>query len=472
MFLSVSYNNSRRIPFYLRMKRILFFLTILTACVLAACSDDDSFSTSQADTLTFSVDTVKMDTVFAHVASSTYSFWVYNHAGGGVRLNTVRLANGNQTGFRVNVDGTYLDNTTGAVATGLEVRKGDSLRVFVELTAPETRQLEPQLVSDELVFALESGVEQRVRLEAWVWDAEKLTNLVVSHDTLIDTRVPIIIYGDGIRVDSGAVLTLRNTTLYFHDGAGLQVDGRLVAENCVMRGDRLDHMFDYLPYDRISGQWRGIIFGRTSTGNEMTDSEVRNAMCGVLLEDSALLAPPQKRLTMTRCVVHNAKGHGIVSYNSFIGLYYCQLTNTQGDCLAVYGGLCDIDHCTLAQFYPFSAERGAALRFANSYGERFFDHLELLCTNSIITGYADDVVFGETADTDSTTTFVYAYEFENCLMRTPKVEGDSVSFRNIMWETPDDSIQGTQHFVVIDEKNLYYDFHLDSLSTAQGKGCY
>ena len=446
-------------------------LILIAVAAFFACSDDDQFTASPTVTLAFSTDSVKMDTVFSTVGSRTYDFWVYNRGSRGLHLQSVRLRQGNQTGFRVNVDGSYLDNDLGSVVTDLEVRSGDSLRVFVEFTAPRNQKLTPQLIEDELVFLLESGIQQRMVLRAYAWDALLCDSIIISQDSIIESSQPIVIR-QGLRVDSAATLTLRHTTLFFHDKAGADVYGTLITDSVVMRGDRLDHMFDYLPYDRISGQWRGITFGRTSTGNEMTDSEVRNAMCGVLLEDSALLAPPKKRLTMTRCVVHNAKGHGIVSYNSFIGLYYCQLTNTQGDCLAVYGGLCDIDHCTLAQFYPFSAERGAALRFANSYGERFFDHLELLCTNSIITGYADDVVFGETADTDSTTTFVYAYEFENCLMRTPKVEGDSVSFRNIMWETPDDSIQGTQHFVVIDEKNLYYDFHLDSLSTAQGKGCY
>ena len=70
------------------------------------------------------------------------------------------------------------------------------------------------------------------------------------------------------------------------------------------------------------------------------------------------------------------------------------------------------------------------------------------------------------------TTLLFRYRFDNCLMRTPAVENDTVSFKNIQWETPKDSIQGKQHFVNIDEDNLIYDFHLDSLSTAHGKGCY
>jgi len=178
--------------------------------------------------------------------------------------------------------------------------------------------------------------------------------------------------------------------------------------------------------------------------------------------DSAAVDSTMQRLTMTRCVVHNAKGAGISATHSFIGLYYCQLTNTLGDCLALHGGITDMDHCTLAQFYPFSAARGNALYFVNGNG------LILYCTNSIVTGYGEDVVLGECSDT----TKMYAYQFVDCLLRTPEVKKDTVGFKRIQWETPKDSIQGKQHFVLMDEKNYIYDFHLDSLSTAKGKGCY
>lgn len=443
------------------MKRVLLPLLLLGS-LIAACSDDDTFSTDRSNRLTFSTDTVKMDTVFSTVGSSTYTFWVFNNSADGIRLTTVKLKNGNQTGFRANVDGSYLDNTMGSVVSDLEVRKGDSIRVFVELTAPENKQLEPQQLEDALVFTLESGIEQRVVLRAHSWDAIPVRGLTIAADTLIESARPIVVYGDGIKVDSGAVLTIRNTTLYFHDGAGLNVGGSLVTENVVMRGDRLDHMFDYLPYNRVSGQWKGVTFSRSSHKNLMTDTEIRNAMTAVLLEDSARLDSATQRLTMTRCLVHNAKGDGVVAYNSNIGLYNCQLTNTLGDCLAVYGGIADIDKCTMAQFYPFSANRGVALRFTNHAD------LVLLCTNSIFTGYEDDEIMGEANDS----TKAFQYLFYNCLMRTPEVEDDTVSFKQILWETPKDSIQGKKHFVKIDEENLDYDFHLDSLSTAQGMGCY
>ena len=164
-------------PFYLLMKRIFYFLLILSA--LMACEDDDSFSSSGGLTLTFQTDTLKLDTVFSRSASSTYSFWVHNNNTKGLRLSSVRLAKGNQTGFRVNVDGSYLDNSNGSLVSDLEIRRKDSILVFVELTPADARQLEPRLIEDDLVFSLESGTVQKVNLRAWAWDAERWDHLTL-----------------------------------------------------------------------------------------------------------------------------------------------------------------------------------------------------------------------------------------------------------------------------------------------------
>ena len=139
------------------MRRIFYFLIIL---LLVACADEDSFSTSSSLKLSFSVDTLKLDTVFSRTPSSTYSFWVYNRNNDGLRLQAVRLKRGNQSGYRVNVDGVYLDNANGSQTSDVEIRKNDSILVFVELTAPEAFREEPTLVEDDLLFDLESGVEQ------------------------------------------------------------------------------------------------------------------------------------------------------------------------------------------------------------------------------------------------------------------------------------------------------------------------
>ena len=446
------------------MKRIIYVLAIV--CCLVACQDDDKFSTSTGLRLTFQEDTLKMDTVFSRTPSSTYTFWVYNQNDTGIRMDQIRLRRGNQTGYRVNVDGIYLDNANGSQTSDVEIRRNDSILVFVELTASETGQQDPVLLEDDLVFIHESGVEQKVCLRAWVWDAKKLYSPVISKDSVIESSVPLVIFGDLI-VEEGATLTIRNTTLYFHDGSGLDVYGTLRTEDCVMRGDRLDDMFDYLPYDRVSGQWNGIRIRETSKDNHFLRTEIRNPLYGVVC-DSAALDTEHYRLEMEQCIIHNCEGAGLSAVNSIVNLDHCQLTNTGGDCFAIYGGIAKISQCTFGQFYPFSADRGAAFRFTNFYGETDIP-LYVSCVGSIMTGYAEDVVMGETHNEDAST---FDFEFNRCLMRTPKVEDDTKHFIDIIWETPKDSIEGKKHFVKIDEENLIYDFHLDSLSTAKGLGCY
>ena len=448
------------------MKRIFYFLIIVV--LMMACADDDNFSTASGLRLTFTKDTVKMDTVFARTPSSTYTFWVHNPNDEGIRLSSIRLNRRNQTGFRVNVDGSYLDNALGSQVNDLEIRRKDSILVFVELTSTETSQLEPKLIEDDLVFTLESGVEQRVNLRAWTWDAEKMYDPVVVGEQTIESATPIIIYG-GLTVPEGTRLNLRNSTLYFHEGAGIECYGDLIIENCVLRGDRLDHMFDYLPYDRVSGQWKGIHLYETSMTVRLSSTEIRNAENAIML-DSAAFDTENIRLGMGNCIIHNAEGYGLCAVNSNIYVANCQFTNTLGDCVFIAGGQAEIVYCTLGQFYPFSAARGAALRFTNYYEESDLPLVGLRCEGLIVTGYDEDVVMGAVRDTTAST---FEYQFVNSLLRTPRVDtADSVRFAGIIWETPKDSVQGKQHFVNIDEENLIYDFHLDSLSTAHGLGCY
>ena len=111
--------------------------------------------------------------------------------------------------------------------------------------------------------------------------------------------------------------------------------------------------------------------------------------------------------------------------------------------------------------YPFDANRGKALRFANET-ENPLKHF--YCEGTIVTGYADDEVEGEQISDE------VDYHFENSLLRTTVEEGER--FEDIIWESPSDEIEGKDHFVKIDEENQDYDFHLNDNSPAKGKGCY
>ena len=427
------------------MIRRLFFFMLTIAALLTACTDNDSFSTSAGNRLTFSEDTISFDTLFSTVPSATQVFWVYNRSNDGIRIQTARLERGSQSGYRVNVDGTYLN----PVSSDFEVRKGDSLLVFVEVTTRENHAESPQLVEDNLILTLESGAVQRVNLRTYSWDAKKIADLVISRDTVIESSVPLLISGYGITVNEGATLTLRNTDLYFHDGAGIEANGQLMADNCLFRGDRLDRMFDYLPYDRIPGQWLGIYLASHEKTNEMTNCEIRNAVDAIVCDST--------KLVLVNTIIHNSSGGGLVARNSLLSLDYCQLTNTFGDCLSLEGCQAEIHHCTLGQFYPFSANRGSALSFVTSTLP-----MMLSCSHTLITGYDEDVLTGQVHTTEPV---ACEYYFTDCIVRTDSVN-DPERFERMIWETPKDSVQGKQHFKTIDEENLYYDFTIDSISPA------
>jgi len=458
------------------MKKKLVIFVYLSAIILGGCVDDDSFSMSVSNVLTFSTDTVSMDTVFSTVPTSTRTFWVYNRSGDGIRCSKVRLASGNQTGFRVNVDGEYLSQASGYQVSDIEIRDKDSIRVFVELTSPKNGKDGPRLLEDELIFLLESGAEQRVNLRAYTWDAALIKDLVVSRDTTIEsTDIPVVIYG-GIKVDSFQTLRIAaGSTIYFHSDAGIDVYGRLITEgtaekNVILRGDRTDKMFDYLPYDMVSGQWRGIKFNSSSYDNRIDFTDIHGTFDGVVCDSSDI---NQTKLNLYNSTIHNCQGYGLKSVNSMINVENTQISNTLNDCVAIYGGDVTLRHCTLAQFYPFDSNRGVALRYANYMDDTPLPLKRMDCINTIVTGYGIDQI--ARADKDDGET-AFNYRFVNSLLRTPKPEEDDAGNQedkenrlvNVIFEDVEDpeAIAGDKHFRLVDIDRQRYDFHLAQDSPA------
>ena len=419
------------------MKRILFFLLAIAALVVG-CKDDDSFSADVSSSLSFSRDSIALDTLFSDTPSSTTSFWAYNHTDSGLRISQVRLKNASSY-FRVNVDGVYVDS----VAYDFEIRKGDSICVFVEVTPPLAGQEEPRYFEDQIVFTLESGREQAVVLTAWSWDPLYVDELVVDKDTTITTTRPVVVK-QGIVVKEDATLTLEGMQLFFNGKAGVTVNGTLIAKDCLFRGDRLDRMFNNLPYDRVSGQWKGITIGGMSQDNVLENCEIRNASDAVVCQSGASLA-------LYDTAIHNCMGDGLSMKEAVVTMANCRITNTAGDCLTMEKGIVNLDHVTLAQFYPFIANRGVAMRFDE---ESMVD-----CQNCLLTGYEDDVIMGAGE----------SFSFVNCIIRTPE-PADLSHFTDVTWETSKDEVQGKDHFVLFDTDDLIYNFSIKEESPAFSKG--
>ena len=448
------------------MDKVKLCLLALLLCVMTGCQDDDSFSTNVSNILSFSADTVKLDTVFSAVPTTTRTFWVHNESVDGIRCTNIRLERGNQSGFRVNVDGVYLGSESGYQASEVEIRKGDSIRVFVELTSPVNGRNKPWLVEDNLLFLLESGVTQKVNLNAYSWDAIKYRNLHITNDTTLTGDRPIIVYGK-LTVEEHATLTLAaGTTLYFHDGGGIDVYGRLCSQGeagkeVILRGDRLDWMFDYLPYDLMSGLWDGIHFYETSYDNVMEFTDLHSSFNGIVCDSADV---EKQKLTLKNMTVHNCQGKGLSTVNCKVTAENCQFTNTLYECVDILGGDVTMNHCTLAQFYPFDSNRRPAL---NYYSTATMPLLRMDCINSIVTGYPEDVVMGATENEN----IPFNYRFISSILRTPAVE-DAEHIIDVIFENVEDtaSVQGDKHFKLVDINTQHYDFHLDSLSPAINKG--
>lgn len=447
---------------------LLYTIGVFALSGLSSCMDDEDFSVSKADLLSFSTDTVKLDTTFSNVPTPTKTMWVYNRTGKGIRCSNVRLEGGNQEGFRVNVDGTYLGQASGYQTRDVEIRKGDSIRVFVELTSALQQEDKPQLVEDDLVFTLESGAQQKINLRAMSWDAERLENvevkrgeeLVLGEPNANGYQKPIVIYG-GIKVDSMATLTIKEgATLYFHENAGVEVYGKLLSKGTAekpvtLRGDRIDHMFDYLPYDRTPGQWQGIHLKEFSANNELTYTDLHSAYDGVLVDSSDVSV---QKLVVENSTIHNCQGYGIRVDYSKVQLYNTQISNTLKNCLYAWGADVEINNCTIAQFYPFDGNRGTAIGFMAPIQN-------LKVQNSLVTGYANDEVVWAPVDDEPLN-----FSFDYCVLRTEKMQTeDSLKFTNVIYEDVKDTTKfGEKHFAVFDTENLIYDFRLSSKSAAIG----
>jgi len=123
-----------------------------------SCLSEEKFETAAGDRLTFSTDTLRFDTVLVGVGTSTRRFTVYNPNNDGVSITNIGFLNGESHGFRVNVDGVYINN---GLSQSIDCRPKDSLQVFVEMTPESYEGDTPHPVSATLIFTLANNTEQK-----------------------------------------------------------------------------------------------------------------------------------------------------------------------------------------------------------------------------------------------------------------------------------------------------------------------
>lgn len=453
------------------MRILLLLLSILFT--FTACMKDDDYTVSANDRLVFSKDTVKFDTIISGLPTKTYSFAVYNHADKAIRIPHIRLGKGADSPFKVQADGAALQ---GGAASDFEIARKDSMIVYLMANVPESGSVDPTDYQDELIFTTEAGVEQKVVLTASGQDVETLRALRIGQDLTLDSPLPYHVY-DSIVVEKGATLTLAaGTRFLFHSKAELIVRGKIlikgsVNQPVVMRGDRLDNMFENQPYDRTPGLWGGVTIKGDSFDNQITYADIHSASYGIRIDSTDVT---KRALTLENSIISTVTNHAldVRMANVFVG--NSQITNAGGDCLHMRGGDVTLIHSTLGRFYVFTGGYGHALDFANYDGDARLPIQKLEVSNSIITGYQEDELMGDSSTVHANDAFNYL--FSHCLINTPRPTGLENHFINCLWDVKNKDVDKADEQIIRDKNfspafntdHLLFYFELDEKSKAIG----
>lgn len=456
------------------MKRIIYSIvaTIIICVCVVSCSDIDSFTTSPSALLTFTADTLRLDTVICGRLSATKHIVVRNRGGKGVRIAAVSIVGDDADQYQVVADGTTISPSAPAEAFPIEVRSHDSISAYVRLRPTKGSEPRPRPINAAIVFTLQSGQTQTITLDGWAQDVVELTTATIAADTTLTPAAGPFHITHELTIAAGATLTLLpGVEILFAPGAGLRVEGTLaaqgtLAEPITLRGDRLDYMFPLQPYDRIPGQWGGVTFTSTSYGNILNFCNIHSGSYGLRCDSSDTGV---EKLRLENSVVHNMKGDclTLVASRAFVG--NSQLTNALGNCVTLRGGDAHFVHCTIGNFYPFEGNRGKALYLYNSLNGRRLPLTQALFENSIVSGWSDDELYAAFLDDTST---AHNYLFRSCLLTTPEptAADDLANFPACVFENTADTLWGSKNFRDFNYDTLVFDFRLDSLSPARRGG--
>lgn len=399
------------------MTRPLFCLMALFAALVlwTSCRKDFEYAPS-AGNLEFSRDTVFLDTIFSTIGSSTYSLKVYNPTRDDVLIPSIRLDQGQQSGYRLNVDG-----MAGKVFNDVPLLAQDSLFIFVETTFDISDTNETTFLYTDAILFDSGGFLQQVQLVTLVRDAiflfpgtsnngstetitvgldndgreVKVEGFYLSDDQLNFTNEkPYVVYGYAAVPPDEQLNIAPGTRVHFHkdsgffvsDGASIQVNGALSTDSVllenevVFEGDRLEPEFSDTP-----GQWGTIWLSPGSLNNTIDHLTLRNATVGLLVEGNGIVQSPT--LTINNSQVYNsaninlwAKNASIVSVNTVLAnagnaSLYCSL-----------GGRYTFVHATIANYWTMGFREGAALRIDNFSQLRTGDLNTASFVNTIVDG--------------------------------------------------------------------------------------
>lgn len=313
-----------------------------------SCINDD-IDTSPGVSLAFSADTVNFGTVLTDLKTPTARLIVRNPHKKGVVISKISITESGNT-FRFNVDG-----MSGKEFKDVEIRARDSIYIFLECFTPPVEGTSPVKIKGTLQFVT-NGERQEVGLEAVAINAKRLHGLKVTQTMTLSPELPYVVF-DSISVEKGATLRiLPGTEILFHSGAHMAVRGTLEAlgkpgEMIEMRGDRLDNVLPGVPYDLLSGQWKGIRIDKDSYGNRIEFTDMRSTSEGLRIDSCGMSR--NKKLTLLNSWLHNSQTSVLTASNANIEAWGCCFSDSPEGVVRLTGGNVFMVQCTIANNYLF-----------------------------------------------------------------------------------------------------------------------
>ena len=403
--------------------RSLYALILLSSIVLWSSCRNDFETVASTGNLEFSKDTVYLDTVFTNIGSSTYNLKVYNRSNDDINIPSISLGQNESSLYRLNVDG-----VPGKTFNDITIRAKDSIFVFVETTLDIEGLVQSGdqfLYTDQIAFDT-GGNQQNVELVTLVQDAVFLFPARAADGTIetlnlgtdpdgepiliegffleddqlnFNNEKPYVIYGYAA-VGVGKTMTVDpGARLHFHKDSGilvantgsLQVNGApssdpIALENeVIFEGDRLEPGFSDVP-----GQWGAIWLTQGSTGHVFTNTTIKNATVGILMDSNDGGTDPT--LTLRNTQIYNSSNVGLLARTGYVDGENVVINNAGQTALSCsLGGRYDFRHCTFVNYWTDGFRGFPAVQIDNALQvseDQFIvsDLIQANFTNCIISG--------------------------------------------------------------------------------------
>lgn len=472
------------------MKKLHYlYLSLLTAFSLSifSCQERD-YNTSINAKLLFSTDTLSFDTVFTTVGSTTMHIKVYNPYKQDLEINSIALAGGDASSFRINIDGAPELSVSDKL-----LRKQDSMYIFVDVNVDPNDENTPFLLEDYITFNT-NGKEQKLLLQAfgknahhfdlrrWQGDIGFQTNsefpldtsffLLIEKDTILKAGKPYYLH-ENLLINEGVELKLEaGVEFYIHKDKSIYVLGSLKSlgnkeQPVLFRGDRLDEVYPGLSYDKVAGQWGAIGLLSTSYDNVFEYTHIRNGLIGLHVDSLAENKLP--KATLKNCRIENMTYANIFGRIASVVADNCLFANSNSYLLAATGGgEYEFTNCTFGNYYYWPTNRqDASVLLTNYYIDDnaiyAVDLKKANFTNCIIDGELSNELMLSYQDSEGNDIpAAFNYRFDHCMLRVDYAETDTndVSFVETLWN---------KKALFFDPREAW-DFHIDTLSAAIDAG--